>query len=137
MQLRPRRAAAARVYRGGDRLERDLVATPYGSVIKVGLGTKRNWSDHPGLSNVRGMMIPRSERQHIVSAHASRQCRQRKTGDLECQPDYALIVHGDEVIHPLLPGTDEVRRELNSDGLQGTGVAVRGRCAANGRRAGS
>jgi len=60
-------SAAARIYRGGDRLERELMATPYGSVIRVGLATKRDWSDHPGLSNVWAMMIPRSERQQFVS----------------------------------------------------------------------
>jgi oxygen-dependent protoporphyrinogen oxidase len=60
-------SAAARIHRGGDRLERELMATPYGAVIKVGLATQRNWSDHPGLNNVWAMMIPRSERRHIVS----------------------------------------------------------------------
>ena len=60
-------SAAARIYRGGDRLERELMATSYGSVIKVGLATKRDWSDDPGLGNVWAMMIPRSERQQIVS----------------------------------------------------------------------
>jgi len=60
-------SAASTVYRGGDRLERELMATPYGAVIKVGLATKRNWSDHPGLRNVWAMMIPRHERQQIVS----------------------------------------------------------------------
>ena len=43
------------------------MATSYGSVIKVGLATKRDWSDDPGLANVWAMMIPRSERQQIVS----------------------------------------------------------------------
>jgi len=60
-------SAAARIYRGGDRLERELMATSYGSVIKVGLATKRDWSDDPGLGNVWAMMIPRGERQQIVS----------------------------------------------------------------------
>src|SRR5208282_1650726 len=60
-------SAAARIYRGGDRLERELMATSYGLVIKVGLATKRDWSDDPGLGNVWAMMIPRSERQQIVS----------------------------------------------------------------------
>ncbi len=41
--------------------------------------------------------------------------------------DYALIVHGDDAMHPLLPGTDEVRRELDSVDLQGTDVAVHGK----------
>jgi protoporphyrinogen/coproporphyrinogen III oxidase len=60
-------SAAARIYCGGDRLERELMATPYGSVIKVGLATKRDWSHDSGLSNVWAMMIPRSERRQIVS----------------------------------------------------------------------
>jgi protoporphyrinogen/coproporphyrinogen III oxidase len=49
-----------------DRLERELTATKYASVIKVGLATKRDWSDDPGLSNVWAMMIPRSERKDIA-----------------------------------------------------------------------
>ncbi len=60
-------SAAAKIYRGGDRIERELMATPYGSVIKIGLATKRDWSDNPGLSNVWAMMIPRRERRQIVS----------------------------------------------------------------------
>jgi len=60
-------SAAARIYRAGDRIERELMATPYGSVIKVGLATKRDWSDDPGLRNVWAMMIPRGERRQIVS----------------------------------------------------------------------
>ena len=60
-------SAAARIYRGGDRLERELMATSYGSVIKVGLATKRDWSNDPGLGNVWAMMIPRGERRQIVS----------------------------------------------------------------------
>jgi hypothetical protein len=44
----------------------------------------------------------------------------------QSRPGYALIVLGDDVMHPLVPGTDEVRRELNSVGLQGTRVAVHG-----------
>ncbi len=60
-------SAAAGIYRAGDRIERELMATPYGSVIKVGLATKRDWSNHPGLSNVWAMTIPRGERRQIVS----------------------------------------------------------------------
>ncbi len=60
-------SAAAAIYRGGDRIERELMATTYGSVIKVGLATKRDWSNHPGLGNVWAMMIPRGERRQIVS----------------------------------------------------------------------
>ena len=60
-------SAAATMYRAADRLERELMSTGYGSVIKVGLATKRNGSGHPGLSDVWAMMIPRSERRQIVS----------------------------------------------------------------------
>lgn len=59
-------SAAARIYGRQDRLERELTAATYGSVIKVGLATRRNWSDNPGLSHVWAMMIPRSERKDIV-----------------------------------------------------------------------
>jgi hypothetical protein len=41
--------------------------------------------------------------------------------------DYALVVAGDDVIHPLLPGTNEVRRALSSGSLQGSEVAVYGK----------
>jgi len=40
---------------------------------------------------------------------------------------YALMVQGDTVLHPLLPGTPEVKQELNSVGLHGTDVAVQGK----------
>ena len=60
-------SAAAGIYRAADRLERELMATTYGSVIKLGLATTRDWSDNRGLNNVWAMMIPRSERRQIVS----------------------------------------------------------------------
>src|ERR1019366_435692 len=60
-------SAAAGIYRAADRLERELIATTYGSVIKLGLATTRDWSDNRGLNNVWAMMIPRSERRQIVS----------------------------------------------------------------------
>jgi oxygen-dependent protoporphyrinogen oxidase len=60
-------SVAAGIYPAGDRIERELMATPYGWVIKVGLATRRDWSDHPGLKNVWPMMIPRGERRQIVS----------------------------------------------------------------------
>lgn len=50
-----------------NRIEHETRCGPYGSVIKVGLATKRDQSDNPGLSNVWAMMIPRGERQQIVS----------------------------------------------------------------------
>jgi len=60
-------SAAAGIYGAGDKIERELMATPYGSVIKVGLATTRDWSNDRGLSNVWAMMIPRGERREIVS----------------------------------------------------------------------
>jgi len=60
-------SAAATLFAAGDRLERALMATQYGSVIRIGLATTRNWSQHPGLENVWAMMIPRRERRDIVS----------------------------------------------------------------------
>src|SRR5262249_57805143 len=39
---------------------------------------------------------------------------------------HALVVDGDTLLHPLLPGTPEVREELNSSQLQETEVKVRG-----------
>jgi hypothetical protein len=43
------------------------------------------------------------------------------------QPGYALIVDGDTVVHPLLPGTDEVRTQLESSVSRQTAVRVHGR----------
>ena len=43
------------------------------------------------------------------------------------QTDYALIVEGDEGVHVLVPGTDEVRRELESPVFQLTDVRVHGK----------
>jgi protoporphyrinogen/coproporphyrinogen III oxidase len=59
-------SAAAKIYHSTDRLERELMATTYGSVIKIGLATKRDWSGDSGLGNVWAMMIPRSDRREIV-----------------------------------------------------------------------
>jgi oxygen-dependent protoporphyrinogen oxidase len=59
-------SAAAKIYGGMDRLEREVTATKYASLVKVGLATKRSWSDDSGLSNVWAMMIPRGERRDIV-----------------------------------------------------------------------
>lgn len=43
------------------------------------------------------------------------------------QEDYALVIQGDDIVHPLLPGTDEARRELRSAALRGTDVTVHGK----------
>lgn len=43
------------------------------------------------------------------------------------QDGYALMVDGDDAIHPLLPGTDEVRSQLNSVDLQGRNAIVYGK----------
>ena len=80
-------SAAARIYRGGDRLEREIMATPYASVIKVGLATKRDWSDDPGLRNVWAMMIPRGERRQIVSV------------TIESAKDAGRVVKGGEMLN--------------------------------------
>jgi len=41
--------------------------------------------------------------------------------------DYALVLDDENVLHPLVPGTDEVRRELSSAGLQGADVLAHGK----------
>ena len=43
------------------------------------------------------------------------------------QSEHALIVEGDEGAHVLLPGTDEVRRELESPVFEQTDVRVHGK----------
>jgi hypothetical protein len=43
------------------------------------------------------------------------------------QGGYGLVLQGDDVIHPLLPGTAEVRRGLSAVGLAGANVSVYGR----------
>jgi hypothetical protein len=40
---------------------------------------------------------------------------------------YAFMLQGDDVLHPLLPGTEEVRRELSSGGLDGANATVYGK----------
>jgi len=41
--------------------------------------------------------------------------------------DYALLIDGDEGVHPLLPGTEAVRTELDSPTLQQADVQVHGK----------
>jgi hypothetical protein len=45
------------------------------------------------------------------------------------QPQYdnALVLRGDDVMHPLVPGTDEVRRELSAAALRGAEVIAQGK----------
>jgi hypothetical protein len=43
------------------------------------------------------------------------------------QSEHALIIEGDEGVHVLLPGTEEVRKELESPVLQQTDVRVYGK----------
>ena len=43
------------------------------------------------------------------------------------QLTYVLVIQGDDTLHPLAPGTDEVRRELSTIGLHGANVTVRGK----------
>ena len=59
---------AARLYRGGDEVERRLLATEYATGIKIGIATGRNWRNEPGLKDVWGFLIPRPDRQLIASA---------------------------------------------------------------------
>ena len=59
---------AARLYRGGDEVERRLMATEYAPTVKIGLATSRHWRDEPALKNVWGFLIPRPDRQLIASA---------------------------------------------------------------------
>jgi oxygen-dependent protoporphyrinogen oxidase len=83
-------SAAARIYRTEDRLERDLMSATYGSVIKIGLGARRDWSADPGLGNVWAMMIPRSERKDIVSV------------TIESAKDRARVPEGCEMLNLFL-----------------------------------
>jgi protoporphyrinogen/coproporphyrinogen III oxidase len=59
---------ALRLYRGGDEVERRLMATEYVPGLKIGLATSRHWRDEPGLKNVWGFLIPRPDRQLVASA---------------------------------------------------------------------
>ena len=59
---------ASRLYRGGNELERSLIATEYSSTIKIGLATIRHWRDEPALKDVWGFLIPRPDRKMVVSA---------------------------------------------------------------------
>ncbi len=93
-------SAAAGIYRAADRIERELMATPYGSVIKVGLATKRDWSNHPGLSNVWAMMIPRGERRQIVSV------------TIESAKDPQRVIKGGEMLN-LFVTADNAERMMD------------------------
>ncbi len=59
---------AARLYRGGDEVERRLMATEYAQGVKIGLATSRHWRDEPGLKDVWGFLVPRPDRQLVASA---------------------------------------------------------------------
>ncbi len=91
-------SAAATIYGSGmDRLERELTATKYASVIKVGLATKRDWSHDPGLSNVWAMMIPRSERKDIAGV------------TIESAKDRARVPSGCEMLNLFVTPDNAVR----------------------------
>jgi oxygen-dependent protoporphyrinogen oxidase len=60
--------AASRLYRGGDEVERRLLATEYVTGIKIGIATSRHWRNEPGLKDVWGFLVPRLDRQLVVSA---------------------------------------------------------------------
>ncbi|MGC1399246.1 FAD-dependent oxidoreductase, partial [Candidatus Binatus sp.] len=59
---------AARLYRGGDEVERRLMATEYAQAVKIGLATSRHWRNEPGLKDVWGFLVPRADRQLVASA---------------------------------------------------------------------
>jgi hypothetical protein len=50
-----------------------------------------------------------------------------KTHHEKARQAYGFVVSGDDIMHQLLPGTDEVRRALSTAGLQGTHVIVQGK----------
>jgi len=91
---------ASRLYAAGDELERKLMATAYAPVVKVGLATSRNWSDNAGLKDVWGMMIPRSDRQKIVSV------------TIESAKDPRRVPRGDEMLNLFLTA-DEAERMMD------------------------
>jgi protoporphyrinogen/coproporphyrinogen III oxidase len=59
---------AARLYRGGDEVERRLMATEYAPAVKIGLATSRHWRNEPALKDVWAFMVARPDRQLIASA---------------------------------------------------------------------
>jgi len=59
---------ASRLYRGGDEVERRLMATEYVQGVKIGIATSRHWRNEPGLKDVWGFLIPRPDRQFVASA---------------------------------------------------------------------
>ncbi len=93
-------SAAAGIYRAADTIERELMATLYGSVIKVGLATGRDWSNDPGLTNVWAMMIPRGERRQIVSV------------TMESAKDPKRVVKGGEMLN-LFVTADNAERMMD------------------------
>ncbi len=76
---------ASRLYRGGDELERKLMATEYVSTVKIGLATSRHWRDEPAMKSVWGFLIPRPDRQLIASATIE------STKDIARVPDGELL----------------------------------------------
>ena len=59
---------ASQLYRGGDEVERRLLATEYARGIKIGIATSRHWRNEPGLKDVWAFLVPRPDRQLIASA---------------------------------------------------------------------
>lgn len=59
---------ASQLYRGADNVERRLLATEYVTGIKIGIAAGRHWRNEPGLKDVWAFLIPRPDRQLIVSA---------------------------------------------------------------------
>lgn len=58
---------ARSLYWEGDRLERELLATPYASTINIGLATRRGWRAQYSLRQVWGLLIPRHEGNTVAS----------------------------------------------------------------------
>ena len=103
---------ASRLYRGGDEVERRLMATEYAPTVKIGLATSRHWRDEPALKDVWGFLIPRPDRQLIASAtlESAKDITRVPDGEmlnLFVKPEAAgamLDLSDDEIVAKVLPG---------------------------------
>lgn len=102
---------ASRLYRGGNDLERRLMATEYSSTIKIGLATSRHWRDEPTLKNVWGFLIPRPDRKLVVSAtiESAKDIARVPDGELlnlfiNCESSSAMMdLPDDKIVAAVLP----------------------------------
>jgi len=94
---------AARLYHGGDEVERRLLATDYATGIKIGIATSRHWRDEPGLKDVWGFLVPRPDRQLIVSA------------TLESAKDITRVPDGEMLNVFVKPGAAGAMMELSDE----------------------